>query len=72
MIEVFKTNIKENGRASRVVEGIQKSFKDHSANIDLQDIDNILRVECSNGSVATQQLLNLIEVYGHKAVVLEG
>ena len=72
MIEVFKTDIKEKIPAIRVIEGIHKSFTDHTANIDLQDIDNILRVECLNGSVATQQLLKFIEDYGHKAEVLEG
>lgn len=44
MVEVFKTNITCADKAKYLVEQIHSQFAAYTANFDLQDCDNILRV----------------------------
>jgi hypothetical protein len=45
MVEVFKTNVNNKWSANKLTEKLQQHFPDHKINFDLDDCDNILRVE---------------------------
>ncbi|HLT52534.1 MAG TPA: hypothetical protein VKZ97_01495 [Flavobacteriaceae bacterium] len=45
MVEIFKTNITSKTIANRVVKLLQLQFPNSRINFDLEDCDNILRVE---------------------------
>jgi hypothetical protein len=70
MIEVFKTNVQTKHQASMLVASIQKSFVDYQANFDLDDCDNILRVQCDDGDVCATLVIDLLDRFGFDAQVL--
>lgn len=70
MIEVFKTNVKDPDHASMLVDQIHNTFRHYTANFDLGDCDNILRVVSSNGHIQTSHVLDLISNFGFQAEVL--
>lgn len=45
MVEVFKTNIQDAQIADFIVGELEKNFPSASINFDLNDCDNILRIE---------------------------
>jgi hypothetical protein len=45
-VEIFKTNITELSIADTIVVQLQQLFPKANFNFDLQDCDNILRLEC--------------------------
>lgn len=70
MVEVFKTDIKDQGHAKMLIEQIHKTFRDYKANFDLEDCDKILRVKCTTGLVQSSSLINLLKDFGFNAEVL--
>lgn len=70
MIEVFKTDVKDRAFASLLIEQIHKTYTGYTANFDLDDCDNILRVKSVSGNVQADPLILLLEEYGFKAEVL--
>lgn len=71
MVEVFKTNITEPAIADLVVAQIQQTFSAYQANFDLDDCDNILRVECKSGRIEAGSVMELVKSYGFYLEVLE-
>ena len=71
MVEVFKTNIEDPLRAKWLVSKIDETFSSYKANFDLDDCDNILRVECCKGLVESKILISFLEKYGCAAEVLK-
>ena len=71
MVEVFKTNVKDQGIADELIDQIHRVFIGHRANFDLQDCDNILRVKCMTGSVESRLIINLLKELGCNAEILE-
>ncbi|MDF1548440.1 MAG: hypothetical protein P1P88_11505 [Bacteroidales bacterium] len=53
MIEVFKTNISNNAVAEIIVQHLQNILPEAKINFDLEDCDNILRVEGNSMLVNT-------------------
>lgn len=45
MIRVYKTNIHQQAEADKILTNLSKEFPFSNINFDLEDIDNILRVE---------------------------
>jgi len=70
MIEVFKTNVENEKKATEVINSICREFQDYKANFDLEDCDNILRVESNNGSLMVSELLHFLEGQGLVVEVL--
>ena len=64
MIEVFKTNINDQLRASMLIDKIHGSFDNCIANFDLEDCDNILRVKCTSGSIEPLLLIDFLRAFG--------
>ena len=48
MIEVFSTNVKESAEAGKMVGLLLQHFPNSRINFDLDDCDNILRIEGSD------------------------
>ena len=60
MVEVFKTNITEIEHAEILTFKIQQQFPTLKINFDLEDCDNILRVEGS--FIPTNEIINLLHL----------
>ncbi|UKJ07667.1 hypothetical protein [Solitalea lacus] len=70
MVEVFKTNIANKAQALQVSELLSQSFENYYVNIDLEDCDKVLRVECKIGNVDASKLIAFLKKLGFDAVVL--
>jgi hypothetical protein len=69
MVEVFKTNVANQNQAQLLVDAIEASFSNYSANFDLDDCDRILRV-VSNGLILQSAVVTLLSAFGFHAEVL--
>jgi hypothetical protein len=70
MVEVFKTNVQHADHAKMLIEEIHATFRNYTANFDLEDCDRILRVESSRNFVEVLPLLELLKRYGFDGEVL--
>lgn len=70
MIEVFKTNIAHQWEAQKLIEEVQTVFAGYIANFDLDDCDNILRVEFESGIIQSEILIEFLNTFGCLAEVL--
>ena len=69
MIEVFKTNVRDQHQADILIEEINRHFNYH-ANFDLKDCDNILRVKYYGGIIQSSMLIDLLNEHGFLAEIL--
>jgi hypothetical protein len=69
MVEVFKTNVTDSRQAQLLVDAIQASFANCTANFDLDDCDRILRV-VSKSFVQQSAVIALLYGHGFHAEVL--
>lgn len=63
-VEIYKTNIKTKKAANRVVKEIKDNLPNSRVNIDLEDCDNVLRVEAAD--VNNVKLVNLVKAMGYR------
>ncbi len=63
MIEVFKTNVREQMRAEMILSALVNSYPTLKSNFDLTDCDPVLRVEGSN--FVADDIINLLQAKGH-------
>ena len=70
MVEVFKTNVRDAHYATLLVEQIHNTFANYAANFDLEDCDNILRVECKEGTIKPSVIIDFLQSFGFIANVL--
>ena len=70
VVEVFKTDVKDQQHALLIVDEIQKTFPKYAANFDLADCDRILRVETAGGHIASTDLIKILKQLGCEAEVL--
>lgn len=71
MVEVFKTNVEDSDHASWIIDCIGKRFSNYTANFDLEDCDNILRVKCMDAPIESQAIINLVHDSGYYAEILQ-
>lgn len=69
MIEVFKTDVQNVKQSELLIRKLQKHIPNSCINFDLEDIDNILRVEAEN--VPVENIILLLNKYGHGCEVLQ-
>lgn len=69
-VEVFKTNVRRHDDARMLIDQIQKTFSEYTANFDLQDCDKILRVISVDRSINSSLLIGLLKKFGFEAQVL--
>ncbi len=70
MVEVFKTNVECEEHASMLLKKIHEEFEGYQANFDLEDCDNILRVETNSDYVQVSLLITLLNNFKFNAEVL--
>lgn len=70
MVEVFKTNVNSVPDAHQVLNLLSENFPSATANFDLADVDNILRVDCG-AVIDTSRIIAILEQAGFAAEVLE-
>ncbi|MEN0054896.1 MAG: hypothetical protein AAGC65_14570 [Mucilaginibacter sp.] len=69
-VEVFKTNVSTRRYANKLLNHIHKTFSRYSANFDLDDCDNILRIQCSQGTISSKTLITFLKDLGCYAEAL--
>ena len=70
MVEVFKTNVKDKELADTLLDLIHNTYNEYKANFDMEDCENILRIECSKGIIKYDTLLTLLKENGCVAEIL--
>ena len=70
MVEVFKTNVVSPDHAGLLLGIIHETYREYRANFDLDDCDRILRVECRDGTVDSEELIGILNVHGFEAETL--
>lgn len=68
MVEVFKTNIQDNELANSIIGELKKHFPNATINFDLNDCDNILRIEYHENVI--DNVLQLFGNLGHYCELL--
>ena len=71
MVEVFKINVEDCDHAIWIIDRIHKTFTNYTANFDLEDCDNILRIKCVDASIESQFIINLVQKLGFYAEILQ-
>ena len=71
MVEVFKTNVNDNGHANLLIKEIHNRFVGYIANFDLEDCDRILRIRNHTGLVQSFLIIHLMKNMGFEAEILE-
>lgn len=70
MVEVYKTNIKKRKQSKLVLKKLKQKFPHFRINFDLEDCDNILRVESPKGKVDNNQVIQFVKNLGFYIEVL--
>ena len=68
-VEIFKTDITKRSSAKKIEQLLLNHFPDSKINFDLEDCDNILRIETK--SIVVQQVEQLVNNQGHYCQVLD-
>lgn len=68
MIEIFKTNVREKNEADEIVSFLLKRNPGFKINFDLEDCDNILRIE--GIGVKARTIMSDLEVLGYSSIQL--
>ena len=71
MVEVFKTNIDNILLAKKLEKAIENNNRNYLVNFDLEDCDNILRIETTEGQVCAETIINFFKQEGFFAEVLQ-
>lgn len=67
VVEIFKTNITSTGIADNIINLLLQHFPDSKINFDLEDCDNILRIETKTLQVQKVEELVVKQGYYCKA-----
>ncbi|WP_440120969.1 hypothetical protein [Tenacibaculum sp. Ill] len=71
MVEVFKTSVALIEDEKYLLRELQKKFPDYLINFDLEDCDNILRIEIANEKINVARIIKLVRSYNFDIEVLE-
>ncbi|MES2747638.1 MAG: hypothetical protein V4648_04625 [Bacteroidota bacterium] len=69
MVEVFKTNVSEESQSQAIVSTLSQQFPSFKINFDLEDCDNILRVEAN--ILDPIKIIELLHSNGYNCEILE-
>lgn len=69
MVEVFKTNITDPKKAEQLCETLTKHYPQSRINFDLEDSDNILRVE--DQAIDVNHIVALLTNMGYVCAIIE-
>ncbi len=69
MVEVFKTDVKQQGQATALLDVLTQQFPFSQVNFDLEDCDSILRIE--GNDFCPRAIIELLNTNGHQCLVLD-
>lgn len=69
MVEIYKTNVRSQKQATKVIEAIQTAYSGLLVNFDLQDCDKILRIQNITPDAAAEVEV-LVKTLGFRCNVL--
>ncbi len=72
IVKVFKTDVRDQQAARQIVLFLQKTFIHCRVNFDLDDCDNILRIESGQDLVSEEEIRSLVEKWGFYCEPLPG
>lgn len=58
---VYKTDVNEHSKAKMILDEIYQAFPDSDSSFDLDDCDNVLRVEHPDGSIDEEKILQIVK-----------
>lgn len=61
---VYKTDVDDKSKAQTIIQTIRRHFPESDVSFDLEDCDNILRVESRNGKIDEGKIKRLVEDRG--------
>ncbi len=64
-VEIFKTNVREMAEAASIIRHLHAHFPNYRINFDLQDCDNVLRIETLNGDIDQKKIERLLTIRGY-------
>lgn len=70
MVEVFKTNVNSNKYAGQLLGVLHMRFPQLCFNFDLEDRDNILRVEAGNCQIEAEQIMEAVREHSFHIEIL--
>jgi hypothetical protein len=70
MVEVFKTDVNDRATAARIISDLNQAYPSSRVNFDLEDCDNILRIESPDGPVPVAEVITIVGGAGRRAEVL--
>ncbi|WP_417785475.1 hypothetical protein [Tenacibaculum sp.] len=71
MVEVFKTSVTLIEEEIFLLKELRKKFPGYLINFDLEDCDNILRIEVAKEKINVATIIKLVRSYGFDIEVLE-
>ena len=69
IVEVFKTDVSQEGAARRLISKLQQLFPGSRVNFDLDDCDKVLRVEGRN--ICCEKTIALLKSEGYNCLIIE-
>lgn len=69
MVKIFRTNIRHRSTAKKVKDSLLRAYPDHRINFDLEDCDQILRLEGQMSS--SEEIIQHLQKLGHLCEELE-
>jgi len=63
---VYKTDVDEVVEANKIMEIINRKFPAWDVSFDLEDCDKVLRIESHNGVIDENEIINILEKFGHQ------
>lgn len=69
-IAVYKTDIDNKASANAITDVFCRQFPGCEASFDLEDRDNVLRIEIRNGVIKEKTITEIIEDFGYKIETL--
>jgi len=69
VVEVFKTNVQTKRIAKMIIADLSQLLPNARINFDLEDCDNILRIECQQLTIG--EVIEIVERCGYSCSVLE-
>lgn len=64
-IGVYKTDVENWPTAKNILSAIHREFRNYDVSFDLEDCDNVLRVESKNGPADEAAIKQILQKHGH-------
>lgn len=65
-IQVYKTDVADRVAADAILEVIHRHLPNCNASFDLEDCDNVLRIESFNGEISDSKTRKILQDYGYQ------